>query len=119
MQRLRLKGPRLEGDEPLGGQLLQRVLRLSWRAVAPTKTIGSAANCRRSIAREPKPRVPIWIALHAELEVDHSLDALRPILAERAPGTASLAAVHSAVGQAFGRHAEYLDTLLEEHVHRG
>ena len=59
---------------------------------------------------------PLWITLHAELEVDHFLDALRPILAERASGTASLAAVHAAVGRAFGRHAEYLDTLLEEYV---
>jgi len=57
---------------------------------------------------------PIWITLHAELEVDHFLDALRPILAERAPGAASLEAMHVAVGGAFGRHAEYLDALLEE-----
>ncbi len=58
---------------------------------------------------------PIWITLHAALEVDHFLDALRPVLAERASGTASLEAVHVAVGRAFGRHAEYLDTLLEEY----
>jgi thiaminase len=58
---------------------------------------------------------PIWIGLHAELEVDHFLDALRPVLAERALGTASLAALHLAVGGAFGRHAEYLDALLDEY----
>jgi hypothetical protein len=59
---------------------------------------------------------PTWITLHAELEVDHSLDALRPILTECAPGTVSLEAVHVAAGRAFGRHAEYLDMLFNEHL---
>jgi len=57
---------------------------------------------------------PLWITLHAELEVDHFVDALRPVLAEHAPGTSALDRVHIAVRGAFNRHAEYLDALLEE-----
>jgi thiaminase len=59
---------------------------------------------------------PIWISLHAELEVDHALDALRPILPDRTPGSAAPDVVCAAAGGAFGRHADYLDALLEEHV---
>jgi hypothetical protein len=59
---------------------------------------------------------PIWISLHAELEVDHALDALKPLLADQATGTVAPEVLRAVAGQAFGRHADYLDALLEEHV---
>ena len=59
---------------------------------------------------------PIWISLHAELEVNHALDALRPILSDWAPGTAAPEVLRAVAGRAFGHHADYLDALLEEHV---
>jgi hypothetical protein len=96
----------------------------TWReatAALAGRELSVALRNQRLIRSYFTPRgqaAPIWITLHSELEVDHSLDALRPILAERAPGAASLEAVHFAVGRAFGRHAEYLDTLLEEYVQR-
>jgi hypothetical protein len=58
---------------------------------------------------------PTWITLHAELEVDHFLDVLRPLISEDVAAAALLAPVHQAVARAFGRHADYLDALLAEH----
>ena len=53
------------------------------------------------------------IALHAELEVDHFLDVVRPLLAEQ--GAAPRHSMRGAVDGAIGRHVEYLDALLREH----
>jgi len=57
-------------------------------------------------------QAPTWIALHAELEVEHCLDALRPVIAQRAGSSTTLG---PAMARAFARHAEYLDALLDEH----
>ena len=58
---------------------------------------------------------PTWITLHAELEVDHFLDVLRPLISEHGAAATTLDPVRLAVARAFGRHAEYLDELLAEH----
>lgn len=58
---------------------------------------------------------PTWITLHAELEVDHFLDVLRPLISEHGAAAASFDAVRLAAAGAFARHAEYLDALLAEH----
>jgi hypothetical protein len=62
--------------------------------------------------REP---TPTWIGLHAELEVDHCLDALRPVVAQPAGSSTTL---EPAMARAFARHADYLDALLDEHETR-
>ena len=97
----------------------------TWReatAALAGRELSVALRNQRLIRSHFSPRgqtAPIWITLHAELEVDHFLDALRPLLAQPAAGAASLEAVRVAVDGAFGRHAEYLDTLLAEYVERG
>jgi hypothetical protein len=58
---------------------------------------------------------PTWITLHAELEIDHFLDVMKPLLAQQGADAAPLDPVRVAVDRAFGRHAEYLDALLGEH----
>jgi pyrroloquinoline quinone (PQQ) biosynthesis protein C len=56
---------------------------------------------------------PTWITLHADLEIDHFLDVVRPLLAEQ--GTTPLDSVRVAIDGALRRHVEYLDALLREH----
>ena len=58
---------------------------------------------------------PTWITLHAELEVDHFLDVVRPLLAEQGTRAAPLDSVRVAIDGALRRHVEYLDALLREH----
>jgi len=59
-------------------------------------------------------RGPTWITLHAELEIDHFLDLLRPVLMQGADA-APPEAVRLAIDRTLGRHVEYLDALLQEH----
>ena len=58
---------------------------------------------------------PRWITLHAELEVDHFLDVVTPLVAEQDRDVTRLETVWAAIDRAFGLHAEYLDALLQEH----
>lgn len=57
---------------------------------------------------------PEWLALHAELEVDHFLDAIRPVLIHYAEDSAKLLELLQAVEQSIGRHVQYFDDLLGE-----
>jgi len=59
-------------------------------------------------------RGPTWITLHAELESDHFLDLVRPLLMQGADVT-SREALRLPIERTLGRHAEYLDALLQEH----
>jgi pyrroloquinoline quinone (PQQ) biosynthesis protein C len=59
-------------------------------------------------------RGPTWITLHAELEIDHFLDLVRPVLMQGADA-APPEAVRLAIERTLGRHVEYLDALLQEH----
>jgi thiaminase len=58
---------------------------------------------------------PSWITLHAELEIDHFLDIVRPVLTQPGAGAGADKALLEAVRTAIDRHAEYLDALLREH----
>ena len=56
---------------------------------------------------------PAWLALHAELEVDHFLDAIRPVLIHFV-GEVAINDVIQAVEQSIDRHMQYFDDLLDE-----
>jgi hypothetical protein len=58
---------------------------------------------------------PTWITLHAELEIDHFLDVVRPLLAQQGADTVPLDSVRAAIDRTIRRHVEYLDALLREH----
>jgi hypothetical protein len=59
---------------------------------------------------------PTWIALHAELELEHFHDAIRPVLGEPHGGDATtFAAASAAVEQAVSSHVRLFDDLLGEH----
>jgi thiaminase len=55
---------------------------------------------------------PTWLVLHAELEIDHFVDVVRPVLPE--PDTVTSPALDRALDRSFMRHADYLDALLAE-----
>lgn len=57
---------------------------------------------------------PEWLALHAELEVDHFLDAIRPVLIHYAEDSRKLLELWQAVEQSIDRHVQYFDDLLSE-----
>jgi thiaminase len=59
-------------------------------------------------------REPTWITLHAELEIDHFLDLVRPLLLQDGPDALPPEAVWRAIDRTLGRHVEYLDALLLE-----
>ena len=56
----------------------------------------------------------IWLSLHAELEVDHFHDSIRPVLT-RYGDTDKLTSVIRAVEQGIERHVQYFDDLLHEY----
>ena len=56
---------------------------------------------------------PTWIALHAELEIEHFLDAVRPLLTDQSADATS--AVLSSIDRGVTCHATFLDALLHEH----
>jgi hypothetical protein len=64
---------------------------------------------RRSLA------APTWLTLHAELEVEHFLDIVVPLLPSPGAGSSVPEAVSTAIARGIRGHAEYLDTLLREH----
>lgn len=58
---------------------------------------------------------PTWIALHAELELEHFHDAVRPALRHCAGDSVAFAALTKAVTAGIERHAQYFDALLREY----
>lgn len=60
-------------------------------------------------------RRPTWLALHAELELDHFRDAIRPALARYAADPAATVLLTSAIEVGIDRHVLYFDDLLREH----
>jgi hypothetical protein len=59
-------------------------------------------------------REPVWITLHAELETDHFLSMVSPLLMQQGADAARPGAVRAAIDRTVGRHVEYLDGLLQE-----
>ena len=61
---------------------------------------------------------PTWLALHAELEVDHFHDAIRPVLIRYGEDSAKIADLMKAVEQGIDRHLQYFEDLLHEYESR-
>lgn len=58
---------------------------------------------------------PTWLSLHAELEVNHFQDAIRPALAHYQEDSVKLTSVIKAVERGIERHVQYFEDLLHEH----
>lgn len=61
---------------------------------------------------------PKWLALHAELEVDHFRDAIRPALKRYIGDAAKLAGLVNAVNRSIDRHVQYFEDLLHEYEYQ-
>jgi hypothetical protein len=59
---------------------------------------------------------PTWIRLHAELEIEHFLDVVEPIVARAGSDSPQLRAAREGIERAFEQHARYLDALMLEHA---
>jgi thiaminase len=57
---------------------------------------------------------PTWLALHAELELDHFRDAVRPALARCGDDLAATALLTTAIEAGIDRHVQYFDEMLAE-----
>lgn len=57
---------------------------------------------------------PTWLSLHAELEVNHFQDSIRPVLVHY-DNSDKLTRVVKAVEQGIDRHAQYFEDLLQEY----
>ncbi|MCP2730850.1 hypothetical protein [Limnofasciculus baicalensis] len=58
---------------------------------------------------------PIWLELHAELEVDHFLDAIKPALIHYAGDSTKTVDLIQAVKHSIDRHIGYFDQMLHEY----
>jgi thiaminase len=58
---------------------------------------------------------PTWLALHAELEVEHFHDAIRPALTRYAGNSAKIADLMKAIKQGIDRHVQYFEEMLHEY----
>ena len=58
---------------------------------------------------------PTWLALHAELEVEHFHDAIRPVLTHHAEDAAKIADLMKAVRRGIDRHVQYFEEMLREY----
>jgi thiaminase len=63
--------------------------------------------------RGTKP--PTWLALHAELELDHFHDAVRPALAHCGDDDEAIASLTTAIERGIDRHVDYFEGLLREY----
>lgn len=57
---------------------------------------------------------PTWLALHAELEVEHFHDTIRPALTRYAGNATKIADLMNAVKLGIDRHVQYFDEMLDE-----
>lgn len=57
---------------------------------------------------------PTWLSLHAELEVNHFQDSIRPVLVHHSD-TIQLTRVMKAIEQGIDRHVQYFEDLLQEY----
>ena len=58
---------------------------------------------------------PIWLSLHAELEVNHFQDSIRPVLVRFDEDLFKLTNVVSAIERGIDRHVQYFEDLLHEY----
>ncbi|WP_445927113.1 hypothetical protein [Leptodesmis sp.] len=59
---------------------------------------------------------PTWLALHAELEIAHFLDYIRPGIVHAIQNEAQMASLKQAIAQGIDRHIRYFDDLLTEYA---
>ncbi|MEH2323362.1 MAG: iron-containing redox enzyme family protein [Nostoc sp.] len=62
---------------------------------------------------------PTWLSLHAELEVNHFQDSIRPVLTRFKGDSTKLHSVIKAVERGIDRHVQYFDDLLHEYESQG
>jgi len=62
-----------------------------------------------------KLKRPTWLSLHAELEVDHFHDAIRPGLTDSAEDSAKADHLMKAVERSIDRHVQYFEEMLDEY----
>ena len=58
---------------------------------------------------------PTWLSLHAELEVNHFQDSIRPVLTRYNGDSVKLSSVIKAVERGIDRHVQYFEDLLHEY----
>jgi thiaminase len=58
---------------------------------------------------------PAWLSLHAQLEVNHFLDSLRPVLTRYDGDWVKLTSVIKAIELGIDRHVQYFQDLLHEY----
>jgi len=58
---------------------------------------------------------PTWLSLHAELEVNHFQDSIRPVLTRFKGDSTKLHSVIKAVERGIDRHVQYFEDLLHEY----
>lgn len=58
---------------------------------------------------------PTWLSLHAELEVNHFQDSIRPVLTRYEGDAVKLTSLIQAVEQGIDRHVQYFEDLLHEY----
>jgi thiaminase len=58
---------------------------------------------------------PTWLSLHAELEVNHFQDSIRPVLTRYNEDSVKLTSVIKAVERGIDRHVQYFEDLLYEY----
>jgi pyrroloquinoline quinone (PQQ) biosynthesis protein C len=56
-----------------------------------------------------------WLTLHAELEVNHFQDAIRPVLIRHTADSAKIAQLQQVIERSVDRHIRYFDDLLAEY----
>jgi thiaminase len=61
---------------------------------------------------------PTWLALHAELEVEHFHDAIRPALTRYVRDAAKITDLMQAVERGIDRHVQYFEAMLHEYESR-
>jgi thiaminase len=57
-------------------------------------------------------KFPTWLSLHAELEVDHFHDSIRPPLTRYAGDVAKIADLMKAIERGIDRHVQYFEDML-------
>ena len=62
---------------------------------------------------------PTWLSLHAELEVNHFQDSIRPVLTRFKGDSTKLNSVIKAVECGIDRHVQYFEDLLHEYESQG
>jgi thiaminase len=61
---------------------------------------------------------PTWLALHAELEVEHFHDTIRPALTRYTGNLTKIADLMKAVERGIDRHVQYFEEMLHEYESR-